>query len=299
MKITNKYGLPKVLELLARRDTYSKGEAQFSVTELIAPPRIRALQRKHDKEIERDVTDLLWALLGKTLHKVLEDRASAGSIPEQRLFAVVDGVTVSGGIDLQIVNGHEVDIADWKFTSTWAIMSDKVEWEQQLNVYAFLAWKNGRIVRDLKIVAILRDWSRAEAERNPNYPQQPVAQINVPLWAPGKAEQFVKERIRKHAEAHYLHEMGDPLPECTDDEKWMSAPKWAIRRPDGKRAIRVLDTKEEAVEYYAKYVKANALIEERKAEPIRCKRNYCNVAQWCDYGRQFISSESNEGGSDE
>lgn len=284
MKITNKHGLPKVFENLARRDTYSKGHAQFSVTELISPPRIRVLQRAHDAVMERDVADMLWSMLGKTLHKVLENRATAGTIAEQRLYAEVDGVTVSGGIDLQVVAGNEVDITDWKFTSTWAVMADKPEWEQQLNVYAYLALLNGRVPRDLMVTAILRDWSQAKAEREKDYPQVPILQLKMTMWSVGKMAEFVKGRIKAHAQAHYLHEMGESVPECTDQEKWMSEPKWAVMKIDRKRAVRVFDTMEEALSY-----KADSALKvvERKAEPIRCMRNYCNVAQWCSFGKQF------------
>lgn len=289
MKITNKHGLPKVFENLARRDDYTKGGAQFSVTELIAPPRIRVLQRAHEKEIERDVADMLWALVGKTMHKVLESRASDGSIPEQRLFAEVDGVVISGGIDHQIVGGDEVDITDWKFTSTWALKDDKPEWEQQLNIYSYLNHLHGRRTRQLMITAILRDWSRAEAERNPKYPQAPIQQVSVPVWPVDKQEAFIKERIRVHAQAHYLHEMGEEIPECSDEEKWMSESRWAVVKPGGKRAYRVFDTHEDAAVLAT--VKGYN-VEERKAEPIRCKRDYCGVARWCSFGKQFHGEQT-------
>lgn len=287
MKITNVFGLPKVFENLAKKDSYSKGQAQYSVTELIAPPRIRVLQRANASSITRDVADLLWPLLGKTIHKILEDRAAAGSIPEQRLHAVVDGVAISGGIDLQVVSGDEVDIVDWKFTSTWALDADKKDWVEQLNVYAYLARLNGRSPRKLRITAILRDWSRAKAEADPTYPQAPVAMLDIVQWPTEMQDDFVKQRIKLHQQAHYLYEMGEPIPECTDEEKWMSESSWIIRRPAATRAIRVFKTQDEAREYFKEKVKANAVIEERKAEPIRCKRDYCNVAQWCSFGKQF------------
>jgi hypothetical protein len=42
MKITNKFGVPETLMALANRDFYSKGKAEYSVTEIISSPRIKA-----------------------------------------------------------------------------------------------------------------------------------------------------------------------------------------------------------------------------------------------------------------
>ena len=37
---------------LATKEYYSKGKADFSVTEIISPPRIQRLRKKHFDEIE-------------------------------------------------------------------------------------------------------------------------------------------------------------------------------------------------------------------------------------------------------
>ena len=48
MKITNKFNVPETLVALATRDYYTKGKSDYSVTEIISPPRIQRLRRKHD-----------------------------------------------------------------------------------------------------------------------------------------------------------------------------------------------------------------------------------------------------------
>ena len=40
--ITNVLNLPEAIVRAVTRDTYSKGQAEFSVTELLLPPRVRA-----------------------------------------------------------------------------------------------------------------------------------------------------------------------------------------------------------------------------------------------------------------
>jgi len=90
---------------------------------------------------------------------------------EQRFFAEIDGWHVSGAIDLQVVDPDGIHIKDYKTTSVWAVMNDKPEWEQQLNIYAWLVQKNKQVpIKSLQIVGILKDWSKREAERKPEYP---------------------------------------------------------------------------------------------------------------------------------
>jgi hypothetical protein len=54
MKITNNHNVPATLVALASTDYYSKGKADYSVTELISPPRVQRLRRKHHENMEQD-----------------------------------------------------------------------------------------------------------------------------------------------------------------------------------------------------------------------------------------------------
>ena len=104
MKITNKAGLPEAIVQAVRADPYDKGEARFSVTELIGPPIIRLLRQRHEDEVEEDAADRIWSLLGTAVHGVLERAASSedGNIEfiEKRLFIERLGVKIGGQIDL-------------------------------------------------------------------------------------------------------------------------------------------------------------------------------------------------------
>jgi hypothetical protein len=74
MKITNKHGLSDALYLALTRDRYSgTGEKRdYSVTEILNPPKIIHLTRRHDDEIEQDITDLLFMIRGSAIHAILE-----------------------------------------------------------------------------------------------------------------------------------------------------------------------------------------------------------------------------------
>jgi hypothetical protein len=96
MKITNKQGLPAPLVALLSRDYYSKGSSQYSVTELMSSPKIKRLREQYDGEMEVDVTKLIASQLGTFMHGKLEAKEVEGYLNEERIFAEVDGVTVSG-----------------------------------------------------------------------------------------------------------------------------------------------------------------------------------------------------------
>lgn len=278
MKVTNKFGVPQTLVTLATREYYSKGASQYSVTELLSPPRVRRLREQYDSAIETDVTDLMWQMLGSALHVVMERGQTEGHVTEERIFAEIDGVTVSGQIDLQSEEGGGVVITDYKFCSAWAVMNDKPEWEQQLNVYKWLVETvKKRKVVGLRICALIRDFSRHETREG--YPAAPIQMVDVPMWDSVTAEVFIRERLEMHRNAKVSRDFGEPLPECSPEERWQSETTYAVKREGRKTAIRVFKTIEEANELA---VKEKGYVETRPGEPKRCTGNYCGVSQWCE-----------------
>lgn len=286
MKLSNRHGLPDTVVNLAKRDTYTRGAAKISVTELIGSPRIRILRNRHRDEIIVDVADQFWSLMGRAIHSVVEQGADKNHIAEERLFAEVNGWPISGGIDLQVVhriNDDEVEseVGDFKFTSAWAVMNPKADWERQTNCYAWLTERNkGWRVKRLFINAIVRDWSRHEAERNPAYPQAPMVVLNQRLWSPEEREAYIRERVLIHQDAERRAEWGEDLPECSDEERWFNPGKLAVVKDGRVRALKLFDANErEAAEAYAAENKAR--VEARPGENKRCEQ-HCQVRDWCE-----------------
>lgn len=277
MKITNKHGAPETLVSLASREYYTKGAAQYSVTELLSPPRIRRLREQFHEKVEQDVADMLWSMLGSALHVVMERGQTDGHITEERLFHEIDGVTISGQIDLQHERDGGVVITDYKFTSAWAVMADKPEWEQQLNVYRWLVEtvKKNR-VDALNICALIRDFSRHDTREG--YPAAPIQMISIPMWDLQETEEFVRRRLDLHRDAKVAHDFGEALPDCSPEERWQSETVYAVKREGRKTAIRVFKDLEEANQLAEK---EKGYVETRPGEPKRCTGNYCGVADWC------------------
>ncbi len=295
MQYTNKHGLPRTLVNLTERDTYSKGQARISVTTLIGSPRVSILRQRHDEEIVTDVADQLWSLVGRALHHVAEAGADEQHLSEERLYATVSGWVLSGGIDLQMISGDTAEILDYKFTSAWAVMhaAEKGDWERQLNLYAWLVTSvKGIKVTGLKICALVRDWNRREAALKPHYPQAPAQVVPIRLWSFEEQQAYVEERVRLHQEAAASAAIGEDLPPCTEEERWVRDDKWAVKKKGAKRAVRIFDNEEDAVAFRGDVIDME--IEHRPGEPIRCTGNYCNVNQYCEQYQEYLKNKGDE-----
>jgi hypothetical protein len=296
LKYTNNQNIPEEIIRAVHNDSYSKGASTMSVTGLLAPPRIRLLKEEHDSEISVDVSNEIWKLLGQSVHTILE-RANEGNedtITEERMFAKVNGWTISGQTD-SISLGTNT-LKDYKVTSVWSVISamkdGKIEWEQQLNCYDWLLRQNYPEISidQLNIITINRDWSKNQMLRSgDDYPKAPVSVIPITKWSEEEQEEFIKQRVSIHqdAEADYL--ISKTLPLCSDAEVWRRKDAYRVMKKGRKSALRVLDTQELADEFVDGHDDKKILnIEFLKGEAIRCK-DYCDVAEFCDqYKRENL-----------
>ena len=232
MKITNKHGLIRPLYLALAEDEYSSGGADYSVSELISPPLLTHLKKKHADELECDAMDNLWRVFGTIGHQIITKHAKG--LVEHRFFHEVDGLKISGQPD--IITG-EGELYDLKIQSVWKIKKkDYKDWTAQLNLYDLLAEKSSLVdIRSLRVIALLRDWSAGFVGIQKNYPELPIQQIEITRWSRSEQEEYLKERIR-------LHE-SDSKALCTSSETW-----------GGKRCKRYCDVKLWCPKYFDKEV---------------------------------------------
>ena len=273
MNITNMHGAPESILQAVTADPYTKGEADFSVTELIKPPQINRLWAEHENKISMDVRDEFWKLLGRGVHNVLE-QYSDGGVSEERHFAKVGDLTVSGAIDL-VDNGM---VTDYKVTSTYSVMKGlKPEWEQQLNMYSWLLRQNDISSSSLRIVALCRDWIRSRSDRSQKYPASPIVILPVPKWPDEQQDQYIEERVRVH--------MDESTIPCTSEERWARG-KYMVTGTDVKlKKPKLFDTLMEAsvwTQGKENPVKGIAYqITETTPTYVRCEGNWCGVRDFC------------------
>lgn len=282
MRVTNRAGLPDAIVRAVAADTYSKGESDFSVTELLSPPWQAHLRRKHWDDIEEDASDRIWALFGQLGHLAIE-RAAADEdnsrtiFSEKRLTIERLGKKISGQIDLcQYDDKFGIGISDFKFVTVFTVKEGeegRKEWSEQLNLYAHLAREHGIDVDWLEIVAVFRDWRKSEVGKESWYPRKNVQAIPIKLWPEEKAEAFLLERVKLHSE--------EPFDVCSEEERWQRPNKWAVYKKGANRATRLFATYQEAATFATKDPLYEAVL--REGEAIRC-RDYCSVAKFCPYG---------------
>lgn len=284
MIITNKLNLPEPIIRAIEANWYSgSGENRFaSVTELIKPTKQFVLTKRHYDEIVQDATDMIWMLMGSAIHKVVEAADIPDSLCEERLGVNIDGNIITGGIDLY----KDGVITDFKFTSVWNHLhgSRKEEWEKQLNLYAFLLNQNGHEVKAINVIAIFRDWQKSKSLVDYGYPQQ-IETIELELWDQDRTLALIEERVQDIKANMELPD--DMIPECSRRERWQSEPKYAVYKEDGKRALRVFETKEEAEDFKQEHKDKDKLsIQTRNDLPKRCME-YCPVSSFCHYYQEI------------
>jgi len=277
MKLTNEYGAPDEIVKAIQNDSYTKGGADFSVTELIKPPQIRRLWNEHGTGIVHDydeTADDYATGPGKGEEPcnscdgtgVIDD----GKIREKRFHASHNGTTISGAIDL-IDPAHGV-VTDYKVTSAYSVKKGlKEDWEQQLNLYVWLLRQNGITTNKLQIVAICRDWMKSRVGKY-DYPDSMVVVLSVPIWRDGRQDDYVDQRVRVHTQEATIP--------CTPEERWARGAYQVNPIHSGGGKPRSFDTMREATDYINNKKTGSYRIVDGDAKYVRCE-SWCEVAPFC------------------
>ena len=289
MKLTNNFNIPATFINVLERPTYNKGKAHLSATQLLNSPKIVALTRKFEDEIEQDASDMVWSVVGSAIHNFLEQGKDENHIVEQRIHVEHDGWHVTGAVDLQEITPQGINVKDYKFTSVWAAMNEKPEWENQLNIYAWLVEKVKQVpVQSVTIVAMLRDWNRRDREKE-GYPKAPILEIPMKLWTMKEREAYVTKRISLHSACEFAMETEGDLPNCTPEEMWEKPTVWAVKKKGNVRAKALYESEALATAALEQYGK-DFEIEIREGERTRCA-NFCPVSQYCQQYRDYLSTK--------
>lgn len=214
MTITNKLNLPEPIYQRAVQDSKSREglEHFMSVTELLNPPWLEQLSKKHYHETVIDCSGEIWAMLGSAFHKYLDIGDDTYVIREKRFYATIANERISGQIDY-----YDIDtctLIDYKTTSKYTIKNKlrMSEWTLQANFYAHLLRINNYPVDNLELVVIARDWSPFDKYKKDGLQHQ-VVKIPLELYDHDKCQAFIASRIN-------LHKLPARNP-CCDQDTWV------------------------------------------------------------------------------
>lgn len=293
---SNKYNLPKPFLKAIENDGYTKGDADFSATQIIDSPRISRMKHIYKDKVKKDYYDSIFPLLGTAVHHILEQNKDEDDIAEERLYMNVDGFVLSGQIDLQVKDGDGYLVHDYKTTSASTLTYNpdgKREWEEQLNIYATLVEEStGRKVNGIGVWAIIRDWSKVQAGRKEGYPEAPVVLVSMSLWDAQERMDFIRSRVLKHSMVEGIDDESS-LPECTKEERWAKDKTYAVYNftkagVSRVRATRVFDTADEAITF-GKGKGVEYRVEERMGKNTRCE-SWCDFKEYCSQYKQIIEN---------
>lgn len=281
VRLTNKRRLPEPIVAAVSNDTYSRGDSDISVTQLISPVQIRRLTEAHADEIEEDVADRVWSLLGQAVHSIIE-RASgqADTLAETTVYTHFDGKKIKGTVDNVTIS--QAELADYKCTNVRKVKNNTAppEWVTQTNIYRWMLQREyGLVINSLAVIVIFRDWTKYEATRSEEYPQAPSIRLEIPIWSDEQTEAYVSRRLAEH--------FGSEEIPCTEGEIWAKPTKWAVHKHGRASAVRVFDSEEEANLFTHTIAKdrASHYVIVRPGEAVRCS-GYCPVATWCKQWEQ-------------
>lgn len=288
MIITNTQGLPPPVVRAAQHaeSSHDIGDADFSVTELIEPPRVRLLTRKYDKMIARDASSMGDSFIGTAADSYFGQFAEPPEMANVRLFVdiEVDGQTyiTSGEFDwFDPVSGW---LVDWKTPKTYEWGNPKDEREIQLNIYAYMLARHGHTVNRMNNTFIFKDFSPPVALYQKGYPPSQIANgqdDRIRVWGVEEVEEYIRSRIRLHRDA-----TEETL--CTDEDRWLEN-KYAVMNENATRAMNnaTFDSQLEAEEFCATMGIPHERIQFRAGEPRRCV-HWCSASKVC---QQYLGDQ--------
>ena len=172
MRYTNNLNFPQAIVEAVQAHQYDGGGADIGVTTLIDSPRPKFLRNSHEDELVEDVSENIWALMGNSIHQMLE-MVESNVLTEERFlygYKLLPTLARHLGKDVLFIGLKpdrlaliEKRLDDYKMASVWEVMLGiKQSRIWQLALYQYMLRKLGFEVETCRIIYILRDWQMSK-----------------------------------------------------------------------------------------------------------------------------------------
>lgn len=281
MRITNVNKLPAGF-VNACVSNHVRDDSHYSVTELLKGTCEIALSRVRGEEATQDVSDMVWAIFGSATHSILEQGAKEGTLAEHKMaYEILPGIYWTGICDLYDPETNTIE--DFKTASVWKFkMKDFQDWRDQLRDYCcLLQLCDGIRCRHARIVALLKDHSKTEVQRDSQYPPLPCQTVEFDFTDEEieRRPVEVQDKIAAVSEAVRKLKTGGDIEPCSESERWARPSKFAVMKQGRKSAVRLLDSKEEAEKMAGELGKGYS-VEHRPGFNTKCN-GFCLYKEWC------------------
>ncbi len=301
-KITNKLNLPKQLVDLISSD-YQPKEHQYSCTTILKPTRQVILERRHNDEIEQDVSEMVWCIFGILAHSVIENsQEDVGQFKEEKLKVdlgkyckELEGYYLSGRSDM--IDLLDKCITDWKTASCWKVIyKDFEDWRKEMLIYAWAVKDMGFEIDKAQAIAFLKDHNKTKAKVDSKYPQLPVWVEKFKFTNKDfeDIEEFIKNRFLELKK--YENVSDDQLPLCTEEERWSTGWQYKVYKKGNKVATKVHSTLEDAQKHLENLENNYPGVYELKTfEPTYKKcEEYCSCCKFCSFWQEHYGNRKGE-----
>ena len=289
MQITNEMNLPEAFVNFVSKVRHN-APGTLSATTLLQGDKQIVLYDRHFDELTQDAADMVWSSFGTAFHLLME-KQNSNAFKEEAFEVQVDDWKVTGHLDSYDMEKEIIE--DWKTTSVWKVIKRNFdEWKAQGLTYAWLIRNAGLNVQKCRFIAMLKDWSEAEARRNADYPRKPVFiyQFDVTDEELEATEARIRAKIKSVTEAYKLSD--DEIPTCSPEERWTTETVYAVMKPGRKSSVKNFTDKESA-EAYKATLSPEHYIETRPGEDRRCQK-YCPCAQFCNHYKECVATKEAE-----
>lgn len=291
MKITNVNNLPQPFVDAVSKE-YQITPKRYSVTTILKDNREILLSRRHRDEIQQDVSDMIWAIFGSAVHKVLETANEQDDLLKEFFMSteIIDGYTLSGICD--VYDKANAEVIDYKVVSAFkCLKGDYADFRKQGLAYCYLLRRNGFEAVKSTFYMILRDWQGSKAKYDINYPQHQIQKVTFE-FTDKDFEECEKWLIEKFESLKRDEELLDEeIPVCSPESRWQSPTVYAVMKKGRKSALKLCETQEEAEKYKAE--KGGDYIETRQGTDRKCAE-YCSCAAFCEYYNLTYGKEEEE-----
>lgn len=248
--------------------------------------------------IKKKIRDKIRVNPTEEMLKEAEDNGTS-IIPvymEQRHQKTAHGFTIGGKYDF-VLEGY---VEDFKTTSTYTYTKETNNEKQRLqgSLYRWLA--PHIITQDvMKIQYLFTDWKAMDAQRDPNYPPQPIVEKRHQLYSMNDTTRYIDDKLI--AIKQLADSPEEDMPPCTDEDLWRDADVYKYFKDPSKVENGVPKKGSRSTKNFTNELDAMGFRQEKggvgtivtvKGKVKACK--YCNVAIICRQKDAYLADGSLE-----